>query len=506
MDKGIRNHFSIVVTNTLKYTWAILLVVVFNVMGDMDVESMEAVDLLMSLLMVAGLLALVGVIFLFQWLRWRRTYIYIEDGQLVVDQRFKINQNKTTVKLSSIASVNLTQSILQRLFGTYGLQLDINSTVTAEKTDFQLAFKQDVALALRQQLMNEARVEPSFEDRAAPAPDAAATVFMDAASMRPVIPVVSFTPGQVVRHCLLSSSLGSLVAGLVVLGSLWIGSLFDDTLVISWDIGSLIMLVIVVGPVLAQSITPFFRYYGFTASQYDNRMVVTYGLLTKQQFTLPLDKTSGILIRQTWLSRLAGLSYGEILNVGMGSEEQKQSPVFCLMMPKPQLDAVVAAVAPAFAMTEKPVPSPKAALWPILLKCGLWALPALVGTILAGVWWVGGIATAILLLIGLLSYKTKGLALSGRTMAISGGLFAKRTLILPYSRIQNMQMTCGPVSRRLNLRKGSVTLLAGALYRNQRIGYFSEEAYGTIMDRMVTHQSVESLTEPVVEDADTVTE
>jgi len=111
----------------------------FNLLQDKDEAPGKEFDYIgFSILMASILIAVFLVVLLFQFIRWRKTYISINDGQLIVEKRYKIMNNKTTVKLSSISTVNLKQNILHRIFNVYNLQLDINSAVTAEKTDFNL--------------------------------------------------------------------------------------------------------------------------------------------------------------------------------------------------------------------------------------------------------------------------------------------------------------------------------------------------------------------------------
>lgn len=81
-------------------------------------------------------------------------------------------------------------------------------------------------------------------------------------------------------------------------------------------------------PAVYQFIRPFFLYHHFRVRKHGDHLYVSYGLISTQHFSLPLDKTNGIIIRRPMLARLFNLCYGEIINVGMGDSEENQGAYF----------------------------------------------------------------------------------------------------------------------------------------------------------------------------------
>ncbi|MDD2418824.1 MAG: PH domain-containing protein [Oscillospiraceae bacterium] len=480
MEKEIRNHFSITFLNTLKSTWFFLVLFVFDFIPDAEDVSTPGGYPVSPLFLPILLIAAAIIVFIFQVIRWRKTYILIKDGQIIIDRRYKIMKNKTTVKISSISSVNLKQNILERVLNVYSIQLDINSAVTADKTDFHLVFGQKDATEFQKlitDLKQEARLQTSTANDPAES------------TQTGYLPVVSFPLLRVIRHCLLSISVTGMLLTLSVFTGVFTAAFFaggDFAAEIGWASSSILAIILIIW----QTLAPFLRYYKFTVIKQNNKVVISYGLLTKQQYTLPLDKTSALIIRQSLLSRIAHLYYGELINIGMGDEERKENPVFCLLVNKQELETIIEQVAPAFIFSESINPSPTPALLSVLIKYTLIGLPVLVAAIVVGYWWAGCLWLALVLLAGFASFKTKGLGLQNNNIAVTQGVFAKKTLITTYSRIQNIAITDGPFSRRFGLCKGNITILAGTMNKNHSTGYFQSDKFDHVCSKMIEHQSI----------------
>jgi putative membrane protein len=497
MEKEVRNHFSIVVLNTLKSAWIFIGLLILEILPDMAEQPPKDIDIGSgSLITLIVFTFIFIVVFLFQFVRWRKTYILIKDDQLIVDKRYKIMKNKTTVRLSSISSVNLKQNILQRILNVYCLQLDINSAVTANKTDFNLVFNQETALKFKREIIElKNKLEPQepqlIENQAGFSVNSE-QVDVNNTGASGKIPILTFPVSKVIRHCLLSFLIPGVLISLLMFAGVLFSLLFPEAEETVSDMNLMISVLIALVPILIQCVSPFFRYYGFTVIKQNNRLIISYGLLTKQQYTLPLDKTSALIIRQTMLSRLSGLYFGEIINVGMGDEEKQQSPIFCLMVNKQELNAVIEHMAPAFVMSEEIQSSPTTAILPLMMKYLLLALPVFIATLVFGFWWVGCLWIGFIVLAAILSYKTKGLGLQGDKIAISSGVFAKKTIIISYSKIQDLSIISGPVSRRFGLCKGAVTILAATANKTNSIGYFPEGEFERLSQAIVEHESIEN--------------
>lgn len=475
-----RCHYSSFIIHTVKTMWMFLTAIVVFI-----IQTGESDELLTEmsgyrLWFFLGLVALTVGAFVFNFLRWRRTFISLDEENLVVDRR-TINKKKTTVKRSTISTVNIRRGILEKCFGVSRLQLDINSAATADQTDFDLIFSQKEALEIRALLLprpeTEANEEVSPEDTAAVQ---TAQPFQAEGRF-----ICSFSFGQVLRHCVLSLSPGSILAalsGFIV----WFWLSGDETI----QNASLLPVLVMVCPALWQSVRPLFLYQNFRLTKSGKQLGVSCGLVSTQQFSLPLDKTNAIVIRRPMLARPFGLCSGEIINIGMGDSQSQQAPVFCLLTTPAEMHRILMEIAPDYATASqspdcpRPTRSPQSALLPVMLTWALWGLVALALSVFLEKWWAGALALAFFLLCAWFQWRTKELAFFEDKLSVTTGIFSKRNITADYAKLQLLRRKCGPVSSRLGLRKGSVGILASAAYQNNNIGYFPAADFDRIQDEI----------------------
>lgn len=473
-----RCHFASVIISTLKATWMIIVVLLVNFFRQIQQAAAAGIPSFMLLLSGAALVLVLGAIFLIYTLRWRRTYVYFSGHDFIVERRLAISQSKTTLRPETVASINVQQSLLERVFRVSRLQFDINSAANADETDFDLVFDTETALAIKREMERlRALVGEGIaaEDNTAAAP--ALTVLR------------RFSGWEVARHALLGTPLWGIVYTLISV-PLLLATMLDDVSGRSLNLGTLFSILIAVGPMLSQTVSPFFRYYGFTlARQGADRVVISCGLLTKRQFTLPLEKTNAIVLRQPFLSRAFGLAYGEIINVGMGDVEEGISPAFCLITNVREMNELLYHVAPQFIIDCDIIASPRPALPLQLLRNAVPGAVVLAVSSCFGLWWAGLLFLLLLLVCAWASWRTKGLSLMHDRLAITTGIFAKRTIVTFYARLQNLRMASGPLARRRGLAHGAVTILSGVVNRNNSIGYFPTTAFSIIAGEMLRFDS-----------------
>ena len=293
-----RCHYSTFIINTLRAIWAVLAVIIAIIIQSGDSEEMLSEIGGYRFWVFIALVALAIATLVINFIRWRKTFVYLDEENLVVDKR-TINNSHTVVKLSTIASVNIRQGILEKLFGAYRLQLDINSSAAADSRPFDLVFAKKEALAIRAQLLAGAaagKVSPRgglatvqgmaadantspddglFADGELPAGSASssaalpneATVTWDDGEL-----ICQFRFREVIRHCLLSLSLVSIIGAATGFVLWFISSGISDGKSISW-----LPIALVFFPAVYQFIRPLFLYYNFCVRKRGNHLIIMNG-------------------------------------------------------------------------------------------------------------------------------------------------------------------------------------------------------------------------------------
>ncbi len=478
----LRNHYSKFIVDTIKTVWALILIAVVNFTGSNGLsEAAEDIGAIGGILIGLGALLIAAVLMLINFLRWRRTKIIIDEDELIIDRDFKINKKVTTIRLSSIATVNLQQGIPDHIFNTYRVQLDINSSVTAEATDFNLVFDKETAEKVKAILVGDIRLKGQYEH--------GETIEEVPAAEMPAVPpkqkelIYQFTDGQVLRHCLLSVSVSAV---LVLLGTL-IPVIISFKNMAAAALGIFPILFIVV-PLFWSQISPLINYYGFKIERDEEHAIVSYGLVTRRQYNLPLDKTNAIVLYQPLIARIFGYYYGDIVTVGMGDQENNGTPIFCLLLKKDEIFEIVRRLDPSMQVNGFGESSPKSALIPIIIKYMFITLPAAVASfffIPAKFFWAPVLVLAFMAFAAYLSYRTKALAVLDDKLVISSGVFRKKIAIIPNRKVQTVEKRSGPVSRRFGISHGKACVLGPMRYRENYIGYFDNRRFDGVFEKIV---------------------
>lgn len=479
--EGIHNHFSKVITDTIKVAWAIIIVGIVNVLGEIPDEVENGSDMMNPLVIlgvVGGLLAILLLMVFVNFLRWRKTRIIVNDEELIIKNDFLINKKVTTVRLSSIATVNYQRSLFDYVFGTYRLQVDINSSVTADKTDFNLVFDKETAEKVKALLTEGSMAHGEQQSDIVSSGDVSCG---DGAEESQCIAAFSF--GDVIKHCFLSISVFAIFASACFACAMLYFAFMEKSF-----LSTILSLIFVVVPVLWSQLNPLINYYGFTIEKQGNRAVVSYGLFTRRQYNLPLDKTNAIIVHQPMLARIFGYYYGELINVGMGDLEDNGIPIFCLLVKKDRLEEIIKELKPELEIRGLGETSPRTAFIPIAVKYMIFTVPVVAAVLCFAPKPFSFAAIPVLLfmiLSAVLSYRTKSLAVLSDKAIITSGVFHKVSTVVPNSRIQNLAITTGPVCRRLGIAHGVVTILASTENTTHAIGYFKRDRFEKLSENIV---------------------
>jgi putative membrane protein len=227
----LRCHPSIIVENTLQVL--VPLVVLLFIVARLEILLGAAM----------GLTVLALAILLSYW-RWRRTLISFSENEVVIrrDTLFKL---KKVLPYTKIAAVNINRGVVNRIFGTSKLMININSGYNAIVPEAALTFKQEVTERLRDDMTSRLNVNALPKEG------------------EDVVPVAYFTPLDVVIHSLFSVPTPQTILGTFFLANS-ILEMYTST-VQGLEAGgsaipSLVMFFLIQ---IVPSIMQLFRYYDF---------------------------------------------------------------------------------------------------------------------------------------------------------------------------------------------------------------------------------------------------
>lgn len=492
-NERFRNHISIVAERMGKGFVVILALLVGGIAQNLG-EAAELAEHGMKAgreILPAMLAALVFLVLLTVWqiLIWARTYISI-DGTTLVIEKNTLNRKKNTIGIGNISNVNTEQNLFEMLIGTCKIKIDTNSLSTADSTDVKIVLKRREAEALCGRItgiMEELAGRNGQEGQTAPE-------MVPAKRRGGVEEALRDTPGASLGTMFIHGFYqASLLSALIVILCL-VGTAAGAAESLSkGNIGRSLVELLAAGAVVIfvflsavwDLLKGFIQYYDFKVKRKEDKLYISYGLLKKISYTIPVDKINGLKLTQSFQGRLTGRCMAEILNVGMGDDQEEKKSFLLLYDKKAKNAERIRELLPEFSgVTEWETQKQPKQVWL------LWLVRGLIWTLLtAGAAWIAAViwqeyqiwilaAEALLLAAagGMLvcRYRTAGVGVSEEFLLISSGYMGRRFLAVRFGKIQYLQIKQSFLAKRWKMQKGTIYLLAAASDRTQNIPYFRE--------------------------------
>ena len=508
-NRKFRNHISVVLEQTAGVLAAIAVLVVTQLLEHLD-EILKA-DL--SFLTEKGALIVPGVIFLLaaaviaQVLVWRKTYISIEDNAVVIEKG-SVNKQKNTIGIRNISNINLEQNLIEMLFGTCKVKLDTNSRSTADSTDVKIVLKKADALWFRQEVARRIEAAGSLPGLQKPENEAGRGleyVEEQSGAVRPAEDEeydVRADLGDVLRHGIFSISAVSVVIFILALA----GTVFSMVETVrnadllgtaAGGAAGIAVAALIALSSLWDTVKDFVRYYDFRAKRREDKIHIQYGFFKKVEYTIPVDKIQALKIRQSMVARIGRRYMAEIINVGMGDDQEEKNSFLILYCAENELRHQLRLLLPEYADTPdirtEQMPASVWAAWSIpfgiFAACTFAAAAAAAFVVpekyIRFLWSGAAVVPVLTLLCMLLRYRTAGTGADRRILKTAGGYFGRQYLCVPFKNIQYVEFSSNPAARATGISRGTMHLLASSADAAQGIPYSGREKEEMIKERML---------------------
>lgn len=488
-NKKIRNHISIVVERIGGIIGAILLFALTSMADEIkallsgDSLLQDRISLILAIIIIAIIL---GVLIGFQLWRWSKTFIYIQDKSIVVEQH-TLQKKKNTIGIKNISNVNTEQNLFEILVGTCKIKLDTNSLSTADETDVQIVLKKKEAEVFRNAIMrlmqedNEKVIQEPAEDE----------FKWDIKAELP----------ELLTHGLYSINILSLLLALscgfgIVLSVIkTIQNGFANEGILGTMIGFITIFLVLAGSIW-DIVKGFVKYLDFKIARREDKIYISYGIMKRVRYTIPVNKISALQFHQTIFARLTNRYMVKIINIGMGDNKEEAESFFLPYHKLPLLQQQLEKLLPEFYDgQEKELELQPAAVWfawlyPFLLYVttiliidyALWTMFSqyyayiIIANIFIFIW-------GMILLV--CYYKTTGYYLHEDYLVVANGYFSRTICFLPYANMQYIEWKQNVFAHFIGIYNGKIHLLASTMNNVKIIPYMYEKNIDLISERIL---------------------
>ncbi len=411
-----------------------------------------------EVLILAAAVLLCAVLVLWLVRRWYKTVFYI-DGEYLVAEKNTLMHRSSRLPLNSIATVNLERNIFERIVGTAKIKLDINSSVTANQTDFTFVLSLEKAKAFETELIAGKSSVQVKEDR----------------PLREK--VCSFTALQALRDTVL----GGLHMPLMFAAAVGFAALLSEKAGFPFA-ESLPALTLLVLSWVFSAVMRFFSSCGFIMEKDSSSFYISSGLLRKKNYSFEKNKVNALFVRRPLFARLFGYYRAEVAVVGLGNDKN-ETPQICLLVKKQELERILSVCAPDFRCSGETLHSHKAGFAAALIKYGF--ASAVLAT---AVWNVSAVISVAVIaagvLLAVLSFRSKTLSADDNVFTYSKGVLSRSYACFKYSAVQTAQLRTNALFRKVNAGRIRISILSASAVSVHTTGWFGKANFESLTDKM----------------------
>ncbi|GHI01334.1 PH domain-containing protein [Neobacillus kokaensis] len=407
-------------------------------------------------LLVTLAISLVAIIItlltgILSWLRY--TYRFEED-ELRIEYGIFIRQ-KRYIPFERIQSINLTEGLLQRMFGLVKVQIETAGGGDEAEAVLSAITKEEARLI--QEYVAQAKSGGDNEIKDVQEGQEVFTI------STPELLVLSLTSGGV---------------GVVISALFALFSQLDDFIpykrifgdMEEWAVQNIVTVAVVVFIVfflawVISLIITMLKYANFTVMKTEKDFIISQGLLEKKQMTIPLKRIQAIRINENFVRQLLGCGTVYVESAGGSSENEEAANVMILPIVKvKQIGTILASHLPDYIITSSFKTLPTRARRRYILRSWCITVPIVIAAIFFFKFW--GLLSLILLGLGtgsaLLKYRDAGWDLEQQQLTLRYRTITRTTIFMKKKRIQSLEMQESYFQKKRQLGTIAASVKSGA--------------------------------------------
>jgi uncharacterized membrane protein YdbT with pleckstrin-like domain len=313
---GVLVMFADTARHFVRALWPLLVVWIFNS------------KTLSSVYVVPSVVAIFVLISIGAYLRWRNFSFYLDDqNEEFVISEGVFNKTKTVIALDKIQQVNINQSLIQRIIGVYGLEIDTAGS-QAEEGKIK-AVKHHLALALKARLLenDRKRIATDAPDQAKPVSDG--RPFMEIGLLSLI--KVGVTSNYIKTFWLIFVFIVTVYDNL---RHLFEGNFIDAEKIdqyvgqrLATNTIAMLFMFTVVLILLINLIRTVVRYYGYRISQQSGSLMLSFGLINTKSTIIKPEKVQIVTITRNYFQKKMNILGIRIRQATSGQEELKDQHI-----------------------------------------------------------------------------------------------------------------------------------------------------------------------------------
>lgn len=396
-----------------------------------------------------------------------KSHIELTKDSIIYKKATFFSRKSKETPLSQISNLNFNRSILDRVFSTIEVHLDINSSETAGESDYSILLSHSDALEFKELFELYSREEDTFSgdsQQVAKTNEYEFDLFYD------------YRGSESWRHIFLNSSFSVLLLGF---GSAAV--VLSDSLR-NFSIFSFLVLLFSFSIDIIKNIS---KYYDYQVKANDDSISWQAGLLENKEFTIAKKNIRAVEVQQTLMARLFNYYSVDIKVVGVGNAVEEVMTVI-LYEKKDKAIAILNELLPGndltfdFEREDKRVGISKAIFNGLVLSLLLYF------EIVRNYLWGFFLIVGLIILATLLISRGKGFKYDGDKIRVRSTFLAMHTTTISIENIEHACIKKQPLFDRFGLRKIELFYKDNTGPTVLTTGYFPKKRFDGLVDDLLS--------------------
>jgi putative membrane protein len=419
-----------------------------------------------------------GVTLLFGILRWLTFTYTVDDGELRIKQGVLIRK-KRYIRQERIQSINISQGIMQRLFGL--VQVRIETAGGGSEPEVQLnAITKIEADQLRSHLLSKSDIIEDITDEETKkhGETRAETIW-------------KLSSKDLLITALTSSGIG---LAFPVVGAIFSQvdqfipeNFFQNTFGVVMTSGLVMIITIIVSVIFVawflSSIATMLKYGNFTIRKSGDQLEISRGILEKRQLTLSERRITAIRIVDTPLRQPFGYVSLFVESAGGGTKDEQLSTILLPLLHRDKLPLFLAEILPKFAIDTPIENIPRRAMLRYMIRCVVPVCIAILPVIfLVTYGYLSMLVLPIALYVGYMQYRDAGYGWNDQFAWLRSRLINRVTTLIPSRRIQALECGQSILQKRHQLSNIKISIISSIAGKSFQVRYLDDQENNNFLE------------------------
>ncbi len=388
-------------------------------------------------------------------IKWSKFTYRIEEDELRIEEGL-INKKKRYIPIERIQTINTSAGLIQQMFKLVKLQVETASGGTEAEVSL-VAITQAEAERIQQALFERKK---AAEDTGTDVPVPLEETAEEAEEAEEPVMMYKMTGQELLTAASTSSGIGVIISGVFAFFTqvddfFDLDWLYDRFAFLNSAGAAVIALAAFVALFIAWLLSivgMLLKYANFTVVRKEKEIVISRGLIEKQQITIPLQRIQAIKIKESLIRQPFGLAAVTIVSAGGNVLEEDKSAILFPIISKKIINQRLGEFIPDYAPEDDLNRLPKRALRRYILRASWPVLAVVPLSILFPPW---GYLSAVLIpfywIIGYFSYRDAGWKISGSKIIMSSRFIGRTTAVIQRRRMKVFEVSRSYFQRRKQL-------------------------------------------------------